>query len=429
MLWPLADKPRLAPGVPGGTTPVRLMDDELATSLAAGGRLDTLLGAAEFATSPAVDPDGEVTRALCLAVDPDLLVTVNAMTAGYTVVGLARRAGHREPPRHRAGRGVGVAGPTARAGAAACASPPRPYAQADLDALQRVGDAGLSSFTVNGAADLVEQILGVPSTRGATLVGDGPLNGPRRRLAQRAGQHGGDRRRRLRGRRQRQRRRHDRRRWPRAGCHHRWSPPRSTPAVGAALAAAGTDPVSPSYLDSSLAVPLHHDSSVARRQNAVAALLWRGLDPEIEPRGQILMPPLVWSLQPDDAQAVLTAFASTIHAGLATPRPLTAVIAETAADPQPPQPVSAAADADTAGRFGDAVIGQIVSQAGRLWGLTAALTTNQQTGLTGPQYTAPLREDMLRALSQSEPADTRNGLAGSTARAWWAAPSTTCSAR
>ncbi|HEX5142260.1 MAG TPA: hypothetical protein VFW21_00175, partial [Mycobacterium sp.] len=46
MLWPLADKPRLAPGVPGGATPVRLSDDELATSLAAGGRLDALLGAA-----------------------------------------------------------------------------------------------------------------------------------------------------------------------------------------------------------------------------------------------------------------------------------------------------------------------------------------------------------------------------------------------
>ena len=47
MLWPLADRPRLAPGVPGGTIPVRLMDDELATSLAAGGRLDVLLSAAE----------------------------------------------------------------------------------------------------------------------------------------------------------------------------------------------------------------------------------------------------------------------------------------------------------------------------------------------------------------------------------------------
>ena len=37
----------LAAGVPGGTTPVRLIDDELASSLAAGGRLDTLLAAAD----------------------------------------------------------------------------------------------------------------------------------------------------------------------------------------------------------------------------------------------------------------------------------------------------------------------------------------------------------------------------------------------
>ena len=86
MLWPLADRPRLAPGVPGGTTPVRLSDDTLAIELAAGGRLDSLLGAAEFATSPAADPDGAVARGLCLAVDPDLLVTVNAMTAGYVVL-------------------------------------------------------------------------------------------------------------------------------------------------------------------------------------------------------------------------------------------------------------------------------------------------------------------------------------------------------
>ena len=57
--------------------PVRLMNDDLAVSLAPGGRLDTLLSAVDFATSPAVDPGGETTRALCLAVDPDLLVTVN----------------------------------------------------------------------------------------------------------------------------------------------------------------------------------------------------------------------------------------------------------------------------------------------------------------------------------------------------------------
>src|SRR6201993_3233400 len=85
MLWPLADRPRLAPGVPGGTLPVRWMDAELATSLAPGGRLDVLLAAAEFATSHDVDPDGAVGRSLCLAIDPDLLVTVNAMTRGYVV--------------------------------------------------------------------------------------------------------------------------------------------------------------------------------------------------------------------------------------------------------------------------------------------------------------------------------------------------------
>ncbi|MBX5488715.1 MAG: hypothetical protein IRZ17_19145, partial [Mycolicibacterium hassiacum] len=42
LLWPLADRPRLAAGAPGGTTPVRLLDDELATALAPGGRLDVL---------------------------------------------------------------------------------------------------------------------------------------------------------------------------------------------------------------------------------------------------------------------------------------------------------------------------------------------------------------------------------------------------
>ncbi len=85
LFWPLADRPRLAAGAPGGTTPVRLIDDELATSLGPGGRLDTMLTAVDFATSPEVDAGGDVARALCLAVDPDLLVTVNAMTTGYVV--------------------------------------------------------------------------------------------------------------------------------------------------------------------------------------------------------------------------------------------------------------------------------------------------------------------------------------------------------
>jgi len=178
MLWPLADRPRLAAGAPGGTTPVRLIDDDLATSLAPGGRLDTLLSAVDFATSPPVDPGGEVRNAMCLAVDPDLLVTVNAITGGY-VVNDAPDAGPSTPTHPGAGQEAAV-GWLNRLKALAqrmCVAPTT-YSQADLDALQRVGDPGLSAIATKAAADIVDQILGVQSTRGATLVGDGTLTGP-----------------------------------------------------------------------------------------------------------------------------------------------------------------------------------------------------------------------------------------------------------
>src|SRR5262249_48006940 len=63
---------------------------------------------------------------------------------------------------------------------------PTTYSQADLDALQRVGDPGLSAIATKGAGDIVDQILGIASTRRAALVsaraapraGDGPRRGP-----------------------------------------------------------------------------------------------------------------------------------------------------------------------------------------------------------------------------------------------------------
>src|SRR5208283_1104329 len=167
------------------------------------------------------------------------------------------------------------------------------------------------------------------------------------------------------------------------------------PAVGAALAAAGTAPTFPTYADSALTVRLAHDSDTARRQDALGSMLWHALDRDVLPRTQILVPPAVWSLQSDDARVFLTTLATAIRSGLAVARPLPAVISDAATHSEPPEAVSA----------------DIAGQVGRLWGLTSALTTDERTGLTGIQYTAPLREDMLRALSQSEPPDTRNGLA------------------
>jgi hypothetical protein len=411
MLWPLADRPRLSPGLPGGTIPVRLVDDDLATSLAKGGRLDILLSAAEAATNHDVDPDGAVGRALCLAVDPDLLVTVNAMTGGYVVSDSPD--GPAQLPGTPAHPGTGQAAAAdwlnrLRALAHHTCVAPLPYAQADLDALQRVNDPGLSASATNGVGGIVDRILDVPSARGATLLPDGPLtsravnllSGNDSTVAIAAGDlsaqdSGSD-----------------------APASVDTAPRRVSPqvvvapfdpAVGAALAGAGSSPVAPTYLDSSLAVRLSHDSETARRQDALGSIFWHPLQRDAAPRTQLLVPPATWNLQADDAQVILTALATTIRSGLAVPRPLPAVIAEAAARNEPAE--QPAAYDSTRGRFNDDVTAGIAGQVGRLWGLTSALSTDERTGLTGVQYTAPLREDMLRALSQSEPPDTRNGLA------------------
>jgi hypothetical protein len=414
MLWPLADRPRLSPGAPGGTIPVRLVDDELVTSLTAGGRLDILLSAAEVATGRDVDPDGAVGRALCIAVDPDLLVTVNAMTGGY-VVSNSPDSSAQQPgtPTHP---GTGQAAATLwldrlRALAHRTCVAPLPYAQADLDALQRVNDRGLSTIATDSVGDIVDRILGARSARGATLLPDGPLTGQAVDLlsandstvaiaaADLSAPDSGS-----------------------ASSAAIDTAPRRLspqvvvapfdPAVGAALAGAGTNPMAPTYLDSSLAVRLAHDSNTARRQDALGSIFWHALEPDAAPRTQLLVPPPTWNLRAEDAQVMLTALATTIHSGLAVPRPLPAAIADAASRTGPAEPTGATgAYAWARGRFNDAVTSDIAGQVRRLWGLTSALTSDDRTGLTGIQYTAPLREDMLRALSQSEPPDTRNGLA------------------
>jgi hypothetical protein len=411
MLWPLADKPRLAAGIPGGTTPVRLVDDDLAASLAPGGRLETLLAAVDFATSPAVDPGGDVGRALCLAVDPDLLVTVNAMTAGY-VVNDGPDAGPTTPTHPGTGQEAAV-GWLNRLKALAqrtCVAP-TPYAQTDLDALQRVGDPGLQAIATTGAGDIVDRILGVTSTRGVTVLGNGPLTGRAAQLLSTQGrtvavsaatltaqdEATG------------------------LGSTADLAPVRYSPTlvampfdptVGAALAGAGADPTAPSYLDPSLDIPLRHDSAIARRQNAIGSLLWRGLRPDTGPRTQVVVPPLVWSPRPDDAQAILTSVGTAIRAGLALPRPLREVIADGAAVPVQPDAGWPSDDiGNPRGRFDDAVTSGIAATNGRLAGLSAVLGVDERTGLTGIGYTAPLREDMLRALCQSVSPPARKGLA------------------
>ncbi|MFJ6670514.1 DUF6049 family protein [Actinosynnema sp. NPDC091369] len=157
LLWPLADRPRLI-----SENPTVLADDELAGSLAMGGRLYGLLMAYESAlTSP-------LGTGVCLAVDPDLLRTVEAMSQGYEVSGQG------------AGKGKSAAGmwrDRLRLLAAGRCVIALPDADADLVALSRAQLTGLVDLSLAGA-EVVRQVLGVQPTPGLAWPEDGVLDQP-----------------------------------------------------------------------------------------------------------------------------------------------------------------------------------------------------------------------------------------------------------
>ena len=157
VLWPLADRPRLVTA-----NPTVLTDDELAGSLAMGGRLYGLLMAYESALT------GPLATGVCLAVDPDLLRTVEAMTRGYEVRGQG------------AGKGRSAAElwlDRLRLLAAGRCVIALPDADADLVALYRADLTGLADLALTGP-EVVREVLGVQPTQGLTWPEDGVLDQP-----------------------------------------------------------------------------------------------------------------------------------------------------------------------------------------------------------------------------------------------------------
>jgi len=149
ILWPLLDeRPRRLPTTNGKPL---LVDDELAGSLAVGGRLFDLVNAVRTATAT----DTTLMRSLCFAVDPDLLDTVTQMKEGYQV---------------RTSGGQLVAGKGSQAATDWLATVQDltkghcvlavPYADADLAALSRAGAVGLAQLALSGSA-IVTNVLGV----------------------------------------------------------------------------------------------------------------------------------------------------------------------------------------------------------------------------------------------------------------------------
>lgn len=141
MLWPIAaSEPEVVKAPHDG--PIVLSDDELATELASGGRLDALVTAAS-----AYRDDPEIFNSLCFAVDPDLLETVEAMSTGYQV---------RTPSGTMDGSGSADAAhwlAALRTLVSGHCVVQIPFARADLSALSRISsEADLVSASINNSA-------------------------------------------------------------------------------------------------------------------------------------------------------------------------------------------------------------------------------------------------------------------------------------
>jgi Family of unknown function (DUF6049) len=152
VLWPLVDQqPRVVGAV--GAQPV-LSDDLLAASLSAGGRLFGLVDAVRQVAATNQD----LLSALCFAVDPDLLATVQDMAGGYRV-----QSGAGTVPGQGAAAAQSWLAMLKLLTAGHCVLA-LPYADADLAALAHAGGTNLMQLA------LTDGVAAVKSLGGNTLT-------------------------------------------------------------------------------------------------------------------------------------------------------------------------------------------------------------------------------------------------------------------
>lgn len=167
LLYPLADRPRRVPVLPGA--PTLLTDEDLAGSFAPGGRLAGLVDA----LARAAPPGSAAARSVCLAVDADLLETARAMAAGYEV----RTTGGGTAP----GAGAEAAGrwlDAVRTQARGRCVTALPYAGTDLVATARGDQPDLTTTAVDTGSRRVAEILGTTPVPGTVWPAGGVADEP-----------------------------------------------------------------------------------------------------------------------------------------------------------------------------------------------------------------------------------------------------------
>ncbi|WP_124709438.1 DUF6049 family protein [Gordonia insulae] len=449
MLWPLAAPPQLTPGVLGGNTEtVRLVGDDLARSLAPGGRLNVLLAAArsvagdaessgdqtdgESATpgsqpatsgngaaqptetsppasgespAPAARTPSKLEQSMCLAVDPDLLVTVRAMSLGYVVSD--------DPLDPSSPTTPGTGQPAAlqwltdlRELAAQMCVVALPFAQADLTSLARIGNSGLTAAALSTPADIVDAVLGVRSVRGITIPALGAIDAAGAGVMSSASLN-------------------------KAVTSTNSVAPARTDAAGRyrigdlrlqtaeapvtdALAGIGDAPATTPLTPADQKVSFDGESAAARRQAAAAALAYPAIAAPATPtagtarpplpvpgRSSFVVPPTYWAPSTDDANALFTTATLLLESGAATPAALPDVVRDLD-DVSAPARFAAPPGVGSLASLGlavtDPVATRIRDQSELSFQLQASLMRSVDVAATPERYMAPLREDQLRAI-------------------------------
>lgn len=191
MLWPLAAQTSVVPGATGDAPtpkPLYLRNENLAKELGEGGRLRGLLDAYREATGGI---DGrELRAATCLAIDPELIDTVERMTHGYRV-GQQVPEPVKEQRRLRDSwgellggyndgsvQGTGVGAATTwlndlRELVKGGCSVALPYAGADINAVANAGDGWLGVQSFGMGAQTIKRVLGVVPQQNIVVPGSG----------------------------------------------------------------------------------------------------------------------------------------------------------------------------------------------------------------------------------------------------------------
>ncbi|MCX0270333.1 DUF6049 family protein [Nocardia zapadnayensis] len=458
LLWPLADRPRMVAGQTGDLDrEVELTDDELAASVSRGGRLDELVGAVESVFGDDRAADGP-SSAVCLAIDPDLLLTVQAMTSDYRVL-----ASPSDPDgATRPGSGTESAKAwldRLRNLASSMCTVALPFAQVDIAALAAAADPALTARALDAPATIVDSILNTRSVRGVSLPDASSLDQGAAQLLRNQGfgtavlaanavapeggagdpyaavpdlvrlpgvpgavpppapaPESGD--------------------TPDAvpagdtsddGAQPDPGTPAQTPAgaapaqpggggsstadpalrvatfdiwPAAALAGVGSNPPTPAYVPESARYAVTNDSRTARLQDALGAVSWRALqtDPG-RPRSQLIMPPQQWGANRDEAAALLRQLDLLVENKLVDPRPFDDLVGQ-APDPVPYQlaPLPQAAVEAVPVHFATPAR----DQSHRISQLLQATVEVPEAAPTPRAYLDPLRDDLVRALSLSD---------------------------